>query len=73
MTLIVDFNRVDKAGLVPARIPPAQVQEFHPGLEVVLSDGEGTSCLATVVDVTPTGVAHLLPMKGTFRREPVTA
>ena len=67
MELRVDFNRVDKLGRVPARIPPGQAGNFWPGAEVRASDGEGTSCLAIVNDVEASESLVLLTLEpGTF-------
>ena len=68
MILSVDFNRVDKAGRPPARIPPGQECLLVPGVEVTASDGEGTECLARVDEIGHKGRYVLLaPVVGTFR------
>ena len=66
--LIVDFNRVDKAGRVPAFIPAGHEAEFYPGLRVEVTDGEGTQCAATVAEIGHTGrYVLLVPEPGSFR------
>jgi hypothetical protein len=69
MKLMVDFNRVDKLGRVPALIPYGQEHELKPGVVVELDDGEGTTCLATVEDWgQTTRFIWVAPQPGTYQR-----
>lgn len=70
MELLVDFNRMDKAGLIPARIPAGHEGDLLAlGTTVVATDGEGTACEARIED-RPLGSAgtYLLlhPIEGTW-------
>lgn len=64
--LIVDFNRQDESGLVPALLPPGH--HVHPGTKLFAADGEGTECQAEVVDISGR-IAMLSPIGGTWNRD----
>lgn len=66
MKLIVDFNRIDKAGRIPALVPFEHMSDVVAGTRVDLTDGEGTHCRA-VVDSVIGRIAHTIPEPGSFR------
>jgi hypothetical protein len=69
MKLLVDFNRVDKLGRVPAVIPPGREAELVPGVVVTADDGEGTRCRAMVEGIGHNGrYVYLMPQPGTYKR-----
>jgi hypothetical protein len=70
MVFVVDFNRVDKAGRVPARIPSGDAESIFVGTKVVATDGEGTECRAIIDEIGHNGrFVILAPIGGTFRTD----
>ena len=70
MTLWVDFNRVDKAGRVPAIIRGSAGWQIEEGDLVLAEDGEGTRVKAYVEELRRSAVggktiAYLQLLKGT--------
>ena len=68
VTLLVDFNRLEKDGRLPALLPTGtEPHELEEGEKVVASDDEGTECWAIVDDVQTPRVVMLRPYGETWR------
>lgn len=70
MELLVDFNCIDKAGQIPALIPPGRIHDLASGTQVVLTDEMGTRCLAVVDRIGANGLyVFVVPEPDSFSRD----
>lgn len=75
MTLWVDFNRMDARGRVPAVLRGSQAWTLEEGQIVLVEDGEGTCCKASVEELRravsgANSVAYLALIPGSVDTDP---